>query len=171
MENTSPNFKKKRAGRNRTLELKAEDRVSLRSHLINIPQNGFLEPPMGTLQGDCVHLASLLPKSFVDLLILDPPITSPKISMVESFPSLRWVITQAGLTRLLYFFSSAKTDCLYLHLWRVVYLSIHFHGCCNALHRPQPDYLGARKGARSTPQLEERQRGHLVLHPIRRLHI
>lgn len=73
MENTSPNFKKKRAGRNRTLELKAEDRVSLRSHLINIPQNGFLESPMGTLQGDCIHLATLLPKSFVDLLILDPP--------------------------------------------------------------------------------------------------
>lgn len=72
-KNISPNFKKKRAARNRTLELKAEDRVSLRSHLINIPQNGFLEPPVGTLQGDCIRLASLLPKNFVDLLILDPP--------------------------------------------------------------------------------------------------
>src|SRR5882672_1730499 len=66
--------KKKRAGRNRTLELIPEDRVRLRHRLLTCPPNiKFDTPPQGTILGDSIQVASLLPRGFVDLLILDPP--------------------------------------------------------------------------------------------------
>jgi site-specific DNA-methyltransferase (adenine-specific) len=64
---------KQRAGRNRTVELKPEDRERLRPQLIPFPSAKFDAPPQGTMIGDCVRAASLLPRGFVDLLILDPP--------------------------------------------------------------------------------------------------
>ncbi len=67
-------MQKERAGMNRTLELTHEDRARLRSRIMkHIPEMGFHEPPTGTFQTDYANLASSLPKSFVDLLILDPP--------------------------------------------------------------------------------------------------
>ncbi len=63
-----------RAPKNRTLELTEEDRARLRSRLIlQPPASGFSDPPQGTLLGDCLVWATLLPKNCVDLLILDPP--------------------------------------------------------------------------------------------------
>jgi site-specific DNA-methyltransferase (adenine-specific) len=63
-----------RAGRNRTLELTQEDRTRLLTRLIKAKQGKpFPTPPEGTILGDCMKLASLLPERFVDLLVLDPP--------------------------------------------------------------------------------------------------
>lgn len=58
---------------NRTLTLTDEDRERLRLRLIQIPAQGFLQPPSGTIQGDSLELAKVLPDHFVDLLVLDPP--------------------------------------------------------------------------------------------------
>ncbi|NJP10143.1 MAG: site-specific DNA-methyltransferase [Leptolyngbyaceae cyanobacterium RU_5_1] len=63
-----------RAPMNRTLELTLADHAQLRSRLIHEPPySGFLEPPQGTLLGDCLEWAKHLPHGFVDLLFLDPP--------------------------------------------------------------------------------------------------
>lgn len=67
------NTKKIRAGRNRTLELNDPDRNRLRPKLIKDITSPVQQPIQGTIQGDCLKLSQLLPTSFVDLLILDPP--------------------------------------------------------------------------------------------------
>lgn len=73
-DHPSENGTRERAPRNRTLELSNEDRLRLRPHLIReAPNGGFTAPPVGTINGDCTSFASLLPRDFVDLLILDPP--------------------------------------------------------------------------------------------------
>lgn len=65
---------KQRAGRNRTLDLTQEDRKRLRPELVTVSSSAkFDTPPQGTMLGDCIQAASILPKEFVDLLILDPP--------------------------------------------------------------------------------------------------
>jgi site-specific DNA-methyltransferase (adenine-specific) len=65
---------KKRAGMNRTLELGNGDRQRIRPRLIDtLPVHVLPVPPEGTIYGDCKSWARFLPKSFVDLLILDPP--------------------------------------------------------------------------------------------------
>ena len=73
MDNDKPNNKssKQRAERNRTLELTDRDTIRLRSRLLKGPS--YQGPPSGTIQGDCLRIAAQLPRSFVDLLILDPP--------------------------------------------------------------------------------------------------
>lgn len=60
--------------RNRTLKLSDGDRARLAARLIQaIPKNGFSDPPIGTIWGECLTVSKSLPSSFVDLLILDPP--------------------------------------------------------------------------------------------------
>lgn len=63
-----------RAPMNRTLELTDRDRALLLPRLLcQPPPNGFTNPPQGTIHGDCLDWAKVLPRGFVDLLILDPP--------------------------------------------------------------------------------------------------
>lgn len=63
-----------RSPKNRTLELSEDDRLRLSSRLIReFPSNGQVELPIGTVLGDSITLAPLLPEKSVDLLILDPP--------------------------------------------------------------------------------------------------
>ncbi len=64
--------KKQRAGRNRTIALTGDDRGRLRSRLLTL-NNSLETAPQGTVLGDSVKTASLLPNGFVDLLMLDPP--------------------------------------------------------------------------------------------------
>jgi site-specific DNA-methyltransferase (adenine-specific) len=69
-----PSPEKQRAPMNRTLTLDDQDRIRLTPQ---IRQDFSLEPclvpPTGTIRGDCLKVAKLLPQNFVDLLILDPP--------------------------------------------------------------------------------------------------
>ncbi|PSB19986.1 site-specific DNA-methyltransferase [Phormidesmis priestleyi ULC007] len=59
---------------NRTLTLSDEDKVRLAPRILRkLPSDPFLIPPTGTIQGDCLEVAKLLPLGVVDLLILDPP--------------------------------------------------------------------------------------------------
>jgi site-specific DNA-methyltransferase (adenine-specific) len=63
-----------RAPRNRTIDLTGDDRQMLRERLIEAASlRHFGMPPTGTILGDSMEIVKLLPKSFVDLLILDPP--------------------------------------------------------------------------------------------------
>ncbi|WP_448560702.1 hypothetical protein [Trichothermofontia sp.] len=65
---------KPRAPRNRTLTLTEDDRARLATRICrDLPSSPFPTPPTGTIQGDCLQVAPLLPPAFVDLLILDPP--------------------------------------------------------------------------------------------------
>ncbi|HKO45002.1 MAG TPA: site-specific DNA-methyltransferase [Pyrinomonadaceae bacterium] len=65
---------KHRAERNRTLQLSLSEKRRLRGRLIEDgPNQSYLDPPCGTILGDCLSVARRLPKGFVDLLILDPP--------------------------------------------------------------------------------------------------
>ncbi len=69
-----PDQAKPRAPMNRTLTLSDEDRVRLAPRILkNLPSDPFLSAPTGTIQGDCLEVAKLLPLHSVDLLILDPP--------------------------------------------------------------------------------------------------
>lgn len=71
---THPSQATPKKNRNRTLKLSDGDRARLAGHLIQtIPKNGFSDPPIGTIWGECLTVAKSLPSSFVDLLILDPP--------------------------------------------------------------------------------------------------
>ncbi len=59
---------------NRTLTLDDQDRRRLASRILtNLPSEPFSSPPVGTIQGNCLEIANFLPRSFVDLLFLDPP--------------------------------------------------------------------------------------------------
>ena len=69
-----PSQDKLRAPMNRTLTLSNEDKVRLAPRILTkLPSDPFSIPPTGTIQGDCLEVAKLLPLSVVDLLILDPP--------------------------------------------------------------------------------------------------
>jgi site-specific DNA-methyltransferase (adenine-specific) len=70
---------KPRSTLNQTIELTAIDRDRLRSRLLSPLNAQRLEPPVGTLYGDCLEVASLLPQAWVDLLILDPPYNLTKV--------------------------------------------------------------------------------------------
>ncbi|MEM9451711.1 MAG: site-specific DNA-methyltransferase [Cyanobacteria bacterium P01_E01_bin.6] len=71
---TQPTQGKQRAPMNRTLTLSHDDRVRLEPRILkSLPSQPFSYPPTGTIQGDCLDIARLLPPQFVDLLILDPP--------------------------------------------------------------------------------------------------
>ncbi|MBF2027798.1 MAG: site-specific DNA-methyltransferase, partial [Oscillatoriales cyanobacterium C42_A2020_001] len=62
-----------RAPHNRTLELSENDRTRLGDRIRHFSHSGELDSFQGTLCGDCLAWATLLPHKFVDLLILDPP--------------------------------------------------------------------------------------------------
>jgi site-specific DNA-methyltransferase (adenine-specific) len=66
--------RKQRAPMNRTLTLDDQDRVRLAARIHRgLPSTPLSIPPVGTIQGDCLQIAKLLPQGFVDLLVLDPP--------------------------------------------------------------------------------------------------
>jgi site-specific DNA-methyltransferase (adenine-specific) len=66
--------KKQRAPMNRTLTLDEQDKARLTLRILKkLPSTPFRELPTGTIQGDCLKVAKLLPEGFVDLLVLDPP--------------------------------------------------------------------------------------------------
>ncbi|OLP15622.1 site-specific DNA-methyltransferase [Leptolyngbya sp. 'hensonii'] len=66
--------KKQRAPMNRTLTLDEQDKARLTLRILKkLPSTPFSEPPTGTIQGNCLEVAKLLPEGFVDLLVLDPP--------------------------------------------------------------------------------------------------
>ena len=65
---------RKRAPRNRTLALSATDRRRLKGRLIRANRLGDeMDAPVGTIIADYREAIPLLPQSFVDLMILDPP--------------------------------------------------------------------------------------------------
>ncbi|MEL6224651.1 MAG: site-specific DNA-methyltransferase [Cyanobacteria bacterium J06627_8] len=65
---------KQRAPMNRTLTLSEGDRSRLTPRLIHpLLSQPFPQLPTGTIQGDCLAIAPLLPRQSVDLLVLDPP--------------------------------------------------------------------------------------------------
>ena len=65
---------KKRAPRNRTLTVSPDERLRLMSKLIvQRPRAALDRPAEGTILGDCRDWVGLLPRKYVDLLILDPP--------------------------------------------------------------------------------------------------
>ena len=65
----------------------------------------------------------------------------------------------------------AETVGVDLHLLRLGMFGIRSADRRAILPHPEPHHLGARKGARCKPQLEELLRGHLVLYGVARLHI
>lgn len=68
------NLAKAKAPMNRTIELSAEERSRLQQRLIHLDSAEKVQEPLqGTIQGNSLELAKLLPQGFVDLLILDPP--------------------------------------------------------------------------------------------------
>ena len=69
-----PSPEKSRAPMNRTLTLDEQDRVRLAPQILyDLPSKPFSAPPVGTIRGDCLEVAKILPPNFVDLLVLDPP--------------------------------------------------------------------------------------------------
>ncbi len=65
---------KEKAPRNRTLFLNEEDKARYSKRLVTFTENAKLEDVVGkTINQDLLEVASFLPESFVDLLIVDPP--------------------------------------------------------------------------------------------------
>lgn len=94
------------APRNRTLALTEADRVHLRPRLIrDVPTDRRLEPVTGTICGDCLRWAEVLPPAHVDLLILDPPYNLTKTMGEQSFKRQqttqysRWFVQVIDLLR------------------------------------------------------------------------
>jgi site-specific DNA-methyltransferase (adenine-specific) len=69
---------------NRTLTMGDSDRSRLLPRLIQDPTT--LQDLTGTIQGDCLQIASQLPHHCVDLLILDPPYNLSKSFNGRKFP-------------------------------------------------------------------------------------
>ena len=69
---------------NRTLTLDEQDRVRLAPQILyDLPSKPFSAPPVGTIRGDCLEVAKILPPNFVDLLVLDPPYRTHLISSLQ----------------------------------------------------------------------------------------
>jgi len=65
---------KEKAPRNRTLALTEEDKIRYSKRLVTVSENAKVEGVINkTINQDLLEAASLLPHSFVDLLIVDPP--------------------------------------------------------------------------------------------------
>jgi site-specific DNA-methyltransferase (adenine-specific) len=64
---------KRRAPRNRTLEVLKDDLAALRQRLLTVEQLKTASHANRTILGDCFQSFDVLPKAAVDLLILDPP--------------------------------------------------------------------------------------------------
>lgn len=72
MENLATD--KQRAGRNRTITLLPQERLTLKENLITSkPTQKVQEPLQGIIRGDYKEWIDILPEHFVDLLFLDPP--------------------------------------------------------------------------------------------------
>lgn len=80
---------KQRAGRNRTIDLSAEERAKYRSRLLKPTQPlSEVEVTDKVLEGDTFTVLDLLPDAFVDLLFVDPPYNMDKVFGAERFKSM-----------------------------------------------------------------------------------
>lgn len=71
---------------NRTLTLTDDDRVRLRDRLLHdLPSTPLVQLPQGTIWGDSMAWATVLPQQSVDLLILDPPYNLDKTFNSQKF--------------------------------------------------------------------------------------
>src|SRR5688500_11181470 len=78
-----------RAPRNRTLTLSASEKPALARQLLRAPlPTGVAALTDRVVWGDFIELMPQLPKSFVDLLILDPPYNLNKRFGAESFSEI-----------------------------------------------------------------------------------
>ena len=69
-------MEKKRAERNRTITLSEEEKKELRKRLVTVvecPRSGCIEATDRTINADLLTVLPLLPDSFADLIIIDPP--------------------------------------------------------------------------------------------------
>lgn len=65
---------KAKSDKNRTIQINDSERTRLCERLISVlPGERLCAPPTGTINGDCLQWAKVLPQGFVDLLFLDPP--------------------------------------------------------------------------------------------------
>jgi len=72
-EDHDPKGPKKRAPRNRTLEVRESEEKALRERLLSV-EGLQSESILGrTVLGDCFRAFDVLPRAIVDLLVLDPP--------------------------------------------------------------------------------------------------
>ena len=97
-----------------------------------------------TILGDSLDIAGLLPRSAVDLLVLDPPYNLTKRFGENTF-SRRPVDEYTDwlgvvLDRLSPLDEANRHR---LHLWRLAYFRLDFHRRRNALASAQSDYMGA----------------------------
>jgi site-specific DNA-methyltransferase (adenine-specific) len=76
---------KKRAPRNHTLFLSAEEKLVYKSQLLRPPLSPDVNLSNKIIHADLLSVCSELPKSFVDLLILDPPYNLTKTFGEETF--------------------------------------------------------------------------------------
>lgn len=76
---------KVRAGRNRTMTLMASEVNALRSKLIMPTDIVSSQCENITVLGDCIEIASSMPKASIDLLVLDPPYNLNKKFGTKSF--------------------------------------------------------------------------------------
>ena len=76
---------KPRAGRNRTLALSDDEKVVYREQLLRRPLPANTSPLDKIICGDVLSVCSDLPRSIVDLLIMDPPYNLTKTFGKETF--------------------------------------------------------------------------------------
>lgn len=81
---------KNRAGRNRTIFLKKDDVSILKSRLISLTKTASVdEIENKTILQDLFSASKYLPKSFVDLLFIDPPYNLTKNFNSNAFKEMR----------------------------------------------------------------------------------
>jgi len=70
----APSVRLGQASRNQTIKLRDEQVAALAERLIRkMPLARLTVPPTGTIHGNSLAWAGVLPEAFIDLLILDPP--------------------------------------------------------------------------------------------------
>jgi site-specific DNA-methyltransferase (adenine-specific) len=79
---------KKRAPRNRTIELGADERESLSSQLVRPPELSGLDPRGEIVYGNAFDILRRLPERSFDLLIADPPYNLSKVFGSEGFQAM-----------------------------------------------------------------------------------
>ena len=157
-----------RAGRNRTIALTDAERVALSTRLVHLTEPAVPCSLIGrTVCQDLFDALPHLPPGFVDLLIVDPPYNLTKSFNGRSFKHV----------------TDERYEC-WVDSWirplrRVLKESASIYVCCDwrcssVIQRvgeryffsAEPNHLGARKGSRGAPKLEELLRGHLVLYDV-----
>jgi site-specific DNA-methyltransferase (adenine-specific) len=68
-----------KAKNNRTIALTDDDRKKLRQNLISVSNEKLDQIPEGTICGDSLKIANILPQKSIDLLFLDPPYNLNKL--------------------------------------------------------------------------------------------